>query len=200
MAKKNKGLFGSLLDSADRTVNALTKEVDRAVGYHTDTTLLQLFQTQNVVQLVSRSNGQALQIVMSQSGQPVVDGLGAINPHGHTIQDQPFNTLWTVINEGKNQVRLHNNNNYLAIVNGNTIVMNIAPGTPHGVESKFQLYQVANQFVTLESCKEYGRHVGILPNGTLKPALATGKDLHGQFGVRLVFSPYGSQPPITKPK
>lgn len=34
-----------------------------------------------------------------------------------------FLALWTVINEGSNQVRLHNNFNYLAIVNGQTMVI-----------------------------------------------------------------------------
>ena len=32
---------------------------------------------------------------------------------------------WTVVNEGSNQVRLHNNNNFLAIINGNTVVINM---------------------------------------------------------------------------
>ena len=32
---------------------------------------------------------------------------------------------WTVVNEGANQVRLHNNNNFLAVVNGNTLVINM---------------------------------------------------------------------------
>ena len=31
---------------------------------------------------------------------------------------------WTVINEGRNIVRLQNQNNYLAVVNGATVVMN----------------------------------------------------------------------------
>lgn len=33
--------------------------------------------------------------------------------------------MWTVINEGHNQVRLHNHNNFLAIVNGQTIVIHV---------------------------------------------------------------------------
>lgn len=32
---------------------------------------------------------------------------------------------WTVVNEGNNQVRLHNNNNFLAVINGNTVVINM---------------------------------------------------------------------------
>lgn len=33
--------------------------------------------------------------------------------------------VWTVINEGHNQVRLHNHNNFLAILNGQTIVIHV---------------------------------------------------------------------------
>ena len=32
---------------------------------------------------------------------------------------------WTVVNEGNNQVRLHNNNNFLTIMNGNTMVISM---------------------------------------------------------------------------
>ena len=33
--------------------------------------------------------------------------------------------MWSVINEGHNQVRLHNHNNFLAIVNGQTTVIHV---------------------------------------------------------------------------
>ncbi|KAJ8316135.1 hypothetical protein KUTeg_006149 [Tegillarca granosa] len=73
------------------------------------------FATNNVVQLISRSSGGTLQVVQSSSGHLVVDGCGP--------DAQAFNNVWTVINEGNNMVRLHNNNNYLAIVNGTTTVV-----------------------------------------------------------------------------
>ena len=59
------------------------------------------------------------------------------------------------------------------------------PGVMHGVETKFQMTQ-HGQFIILESLKERGRHVGVLPGGALKPALATGKEDHAMFGVRLM--------------
>ena len=63
------------------------------------------------------------------------------------------------------------------------------PGVMHGVETKFQVSQIANgQFIYLESMKERGRHVGILNTGQIKPALATGKEQHSQFAVRVVVS------------
>ncbi|WAR04225.1 hypothetical protein MAR_019594, partial [Mya arenaria] len=64
------------------------------------------------------------------------------------------------------------------------MVINMPPGQMHGVETKFQLYE-RGAFVHLESMKERGRHLGILPGGQLKPALATGKEDHSMFGVRL---------------
>lgn len=58
-------------------------------------------------------------------------------------------------------------------------------GTIHGVETKFQLTQ-RGQFIHLESIKERGRHVGVIDDGQLKAALATGKENHSMFGIRLL--------------
>ena len=35
-----------------------------------------------------------------------------------------ISAVFTVINEGNNRVRLHNNNNFLAIINGTTVLVN----------------------------------------------------------------------------
>lgn len=43
----------------------------------------------------------------------------------HKHSPPPFVAVWTVINEGNNQVRLHNNFNYLGIVNGQTILIHM---------------------------------------------------------------------------
>ncbi|CAG2199333.1 unnamed protein product [Mytilus edulis] len=146
------------------------------------------FQTNNVVQLVSRASGHSLQIVeSSETKKPVLDGCGKEGP-------QASNTLWTVVNEGKNQVRLHNNNNYIAIVNGITQLVNMPPGTMHGEETKIQLHQ-SDQFVTMESCKTVAQYVGVLDDGQLKSALATHRnDTHAMFGVRLISTPYDGAP------
>jgi hypothetical protein len=56
----------------------------------------------------------------------------------------------------------------------------------HGVETKLQLGIMENNFVIMSSVKEPGRHVGILNNGQLKPALACGREQHAEFGVQLV--------------
>lgn len=58
-------------------------------------------------------------------------------------------------------------------------------GVVHGVETKFQLTQ-RGQFIHIESVKERGRHIGVIGTGQLKQALATGKEDHSMFGVRLL--------------
>lgn len=192
--RSSPGLFGSVM----KEVNLLGRQVEKGLnwaGNQIDQTLkqcetgpiLQVFQTNNVVQLVSRASGHSLQIVMSPTQQLVVDGNGPEGP-------QAFNTLWTVVNEGNNQVRLHNNHNYLAIVNGITQIVHMPPGSMHGAETKLQLCQTS-QFVTLQSCKNIAQHVGVLENGQLKSALATHRtDNHAMFGVRLISTPYAGAP------
>lgn len=183
--KTNHGLFGFV----ERELNAAGRMIDREIGAVANTIssqaqVLNAFATNNVVQLISRSSGGTLQVVQSSSGHLVVDGCGP--------DAQAFNNVWTVINEGNNMVRLHNNNNYLAIVNGTTTVVFMPPGSHHGIETKLRLSTVG-QFVLMESCKESGGYVGILNNGSLKSALATGRENHSHFGVRLVSSPYPQQ-------
>ena len=44
--------------------------------------------------------------------------------------------------------------------------------------------------VSLEAAddKERGRHLGFLENGQIKSALATGREIDGQFAVRVIVS------------
>ncbi|XP_052060154.1 uncharacterized protein LOC127700639 [Mytilus californianus] len=188
------GIFGSIMKEVksagkevEKGLNWAGNQIEHAVKQCETGNILQTFQTNNVVQLVSRASGHSLQIVMSTSKQSVIDGCGAEGP-------QASNTLWTVINEGKNQVRLHNNNNYIAIVNGITQLVHMPPGTMHGEETKIQLHQT-DQFVTMESCKTVAQYVGVLEDGQLKSALATHRnDTHAMFGVRLISTPYDGAP------
>lgn len=187
--KPQRGLLGSLMNEVSLIGNQIGREIDYVGNKINDTVdtsasapSLALFQTGNVVQFISRTTGKALQILMGQDGHLIVDGNGPVDRNA-------FHATWTVVNEGKNQVRLHNNNNYLTIVNGHTTLIQMQPGTLHGVETKFQLSLMGN-FVLLESLKERGCHVGVLPTGQIKPALACGRENHAHFGVQLVYSPY----------
>ncbi|XP_061189294.1 uncharacterized protein LOC133197335 isoform X1 [Saccostrea echinata] len=191
----NHGLLGSLGKDLNRLGGFIQKELDAAgnmirTEYHQHNygPVLENFVTGNQIQLVSKSSGRALQIVQSSSGQLVVDGMGVIGP-------EVFNAVWTVINEGNNQVRLHNNFNYLAIVNGHTVVMHVPQGSHLGIETKFMLLLKGQNFVCLESCKERGKCVGILGDGTLKPAAAcSANDDHAKFGVYFASTPFSKYP------
>ncbi|XP_062571025.1 uncharacterized protein LOC134233042, partial [Saccostrea cucullata] len=81
-------------------------------------TLMSNFDTGNQVQLVSKASGRTLRIIQARSGQLKVDSRGDLG-------GQEWNAVWTVINEGHNQIRLHNNFNFLAIVNGETTVIHV---------------------------------------------------------------------------
>ncbi|KAK6174016.1 hypothetical protein SNE40_017368 [Patella caerulea] len=183
------GFFGSLKSEFNKVGKQLNKEIDycsnklnQVVDTHAAGAMLELFKTGNVVQLVSRASGRCLEIIALQNGQLAVDGHGPSDP-------QAFHTHWTVTNEGSNQVRLHNNHNYLTIHNGATCLINMPPGSNHGIETKFQLSQ-SGQFILLESLKERQRHIGVLPDGQLKPAVACGREDHAQFGVHVIYTPY----------
>ncbi|XP_063439390.1 uncharacterized protein LOC134720805 isoform X2 [Mytilus trossulus] len=189
------GILGSIMKEVkhagrevEKGLNWAGNQIDHTVKQCETGNILETFQTNNVVQLVSRASGHSLQIVeSSETKQPVLDGCGKEGP-------QASNALWTIVNEGKNQVRLHNNNNYIAIVNGITQLVNMPPGTMHGEETKIQLHQT-DQFVTMESCKTVAQYVGVLDDGQLKSALATHRnDTHAMFGVRLISTPYDGAP------
>ncbi|XP_013409658.1 uncharacterized protein LOC106173169 isoform X1 [Lingula anatina] len=186
--QKKGGLFGMLEDAG----NYISKEVDyvaNKVDSYVQTgnyPMMNNFITNNILQFISRASGRTLQIVMSPDSRLIVDGQGPDDP-------QRYNSHWTVINEGNRIVRLHNNYNYLCIINGSTMVVNFPQGSHLGNETRLRVVQIGN-FVTFESVNEPGRHIGVMPDGTLKSALATGKEDHAQFGVRLVYSPYPPAP------
>ncbi|XP_059141671.1 uncharacterized protein LOC131929394 isoform X2 [Physella acuta] len=200
--EKKGGFFSNLKKEAEKVGKQLGHELDKAgktindaVDRNYQSALLDLFKNGNVVQLVSRVTGRTLQIVISSTGQMVLDANGPLDPNA-------FNTLWTVTNEGSNQVRLHNYQNYITVIDGETVIRTYPPGTATGPETKFQLSQIHQQFVMLESLKEKNRHVGFMPSGELKPALATIKEPSSQLGVKLVSTPYPVITPVatSKPK
>ncbi|XP_041373685.1 uncharacterized protein LOC121386749 [Gigantopelta aegis] len=192
--KQKKGLFGSLMKEVDKVASTVTNEINDLVGQNTTGAILNQFQTGNVVQLVSRTSGRSLQVVAAVNGQLVVDGAGP------TQGQPPFNAVWTVVAEGKNQIRLHNNNNFLTIINGQTALINMPPGTVQGIETKLQLHLMSGQYVIIESMKEQGRYVGVMPDGSLKPASSTGREINSHFAVKLVYSPYAAVTSTVPPK
>ncbi|XP_062572920.1 uncharacterized protein LOC134234887 [Saccostrea cucullata] len=144
-------------------------------------TLMSNFDTGNQVQLVSKASGRTLRIIQARSGQLKVDSRGDLG-------GQEWNAVWTVINEGHNQIRLHNNFNFLAIVNGETTVIHVPQGSEHDKpETKLQVIIHPESFVTLESMREPEKCIGILDSGSLKSAEnCTCHDDHSMFGVHLI--------------
>ena len=52
--------------------------------------LQSLFQTGNVIQLISRSSGKALEILSGPNGQLIVDGNGPVDPNAFHSQYPPW--------------------------------------------------------------------------------------------------------------
>ena len=61
--------------------------------------LQNLFQTGNVIQLISRSSRRALQIVQAPDGRLVVDGMGPPDPHA--TNSKIFNIFHSLISRLK---------------------------------------------------------------------------------------------------
>ncbi|KAK2170122.1 hypothetical protein LSH36_4g09047 [Paralvinella palmiformis] len=192
LLKKLEKTVTNIAQDVTREVGHIQKDVSREVDKVWSHPVLDSFKTDNVIQLVSRSSGLCLQIVVSPSGNLVIDGMGEEGP---TV----YHAHWTIIKEGKNAVKLHNNNNYLAIINGAAVVGSFPPPAQPGPETRFRVVTHDN-FVELESIKEPGRYVGIISNGQLKSALATGRENDADFTPKLIYSPQNPGNPYNPPK
>jgi len=186
---KKKGMFGNFMKEMDKVgkkvsqgIDSASKKIEETVDQKWSSYLLDMFKNGNTVQLVSRSSSRTVQIVMSSAGVLVLDAMGPLDPNAS-------NSTWTVINEGNNQVRLHNYGNFMAVIKGQVVVVPVPLGTAPGPETKFQLSQTQN-FVMLESLTERNNHVGFLNTGELKPAVSTFKEISSQYGVKLLSTAY----------
>lgn len=173
--------------TVDRELTWATGKINQTMESHTSSPLLNLFRTGNVVQLVSKMTGCTLQILQTLDGKLIVDAKGSVG-YG------AFNASWTVINEGENKVRLHNNNNYLAIVDGYTQVVCLPPDTKHGVETKFHVSQ-AGEWALFQSVHEPNHYIAVFPDGYLRPAKDSTRGPNAHFGVQLISSPYAQTHP-----
>jgi len=129
------------------------------------------FKTGNIVVLISRTSASALQKVGD-----------TVNGKGKPDSD---NAKWTIVDMGNHTCRLHNGHDFLAIVDGTTKLIHFDDSVTASDETHFKL-QNHEQFVSFESNKTDGHHVGILSDGELKPALATGKENDSHFAVKMI--------------
>lgn len=89
-----------------------------------------------------------------------------------------------------NQVHLHNDFNYLAIISGQTQVMYFGMGAQVADETKFQLIVKGENCVVLESVKGHDRSVWVREDGSIKPARhCLPADEHAQFCIYVLEAP-----------
>ncbi|XP_022326139.2 uncharacterized protein LOC111126047 isoform X1 [Crassostrea virginica] len=177
----------------DKVVNKLEKAGDviqgglEAAGHflesewnkHKFGLILNNFVTGYRIQLISKASSHALRIVEHPNGKLVLDGKGEVGEHA-------LNAIWTVVNNGDNQVHLYNNDNFLGIVNGEAVVLkvDVFQGKPVGAEAKLQLVTNGDYLVALQSTVDENKCIGVNNDGTLKSCSSA--DPSALFGVILI--------------
>jgi len=141
--------------------------------------LKHLFSSGNVIQLFSRVTGHTLQRTYTKEE---LDG------HGLAKKDAA-STLWTIhkISDEKEEliVHIYQDQDFLSIVDGETKLSKFDNPLVATDETKFKI-SYTEQFVRLELADGCGHHVGILPSGSLKAAIATGNENASHFAPRVV--------------
>lgn len=174
-------------DVVQNTLEAAGHYLESEWNKHNFGPVMVNFVTGYRIQLVSRASHHTLQIVEGPSGMLVLDGKGEIGPHA-------WNAIWTVVNDGHNQVHLYNNNNFIAIVNGEAVVMRVEDGAKVGAEAKLQLVMNGDYLVALQSTIGPDRCIGINEDGSLKSAQnCSSSNINSLFGVLLVKNPENAQ-------
>lgn len=131
------------------------------------------FKTGNIVQLYSRISGSTLQCNSSKA----LNGLGSKDVDAAS-------TLWTVAVVDEHTIQLHQDDMYLSIVEGESKL--VTKDESNEENTKFKL-GFQEQFVLLEAANDCGHHVGVLENGELKSAIATGTENSSHFAVKIIF-------------
>lgn len=184
--------LSDLVRTTERAINDVTGHVDRAVNANWTSHMLEQLQTGTIVQFASRSSKHTLQIVQSPDGRLVVDGLGAPGANA-------YNTHWQITQFGKNNITLSNQNNYLSIVGGHTVILQFNDPTQASADSHFRAIDHAGH-VCLQSITHPNCYVGVLRNGLLKPASQTIRDFDGQWQLIVMFKPTVAYNPAPPPK
>ena len=65
----------------------------------------------------------------------------------HLVNEMSCTGSWTVVNMGNNQVRLMNNNNYLAIINGATTIVAVVSAWAEFLNVNKQSYSFSRLFL-----------------------------------------------------
>ncbi|XP_055331301.1 uncharacterized protein LOC129583515 [Paramacrobiotus metropolitanus] len=191
ISKVGSDLVAKGLVATNKAVDFVAGKLDETIQKHYGgSAVMNLFQTGNVVQLISKTTGRTLEILQAPNGQLVLDSNGPDDP-------QAFHTHFIVNREADNIVTLHNNYNYIAIVNGYTTIHRAAEQGHVTLHCRLRLHEPSDKYVSLESVQEKNNTVGVTVNGALKSALATRPgDKDAYFAIRLIYSPHGAPPTV----
>ena len=139
----------------------------------------------NVIQLLGRSSGRTLQIVVAKDSNELIcdtiGGSGSYYPNAH----------WLVAVTPNGHYFFHNNYNYLAIKNGRIV---ITPSTANGrppaeAEFRVQIVLGSAQAIHLESVQMPGYFLNFADDGhPLEDVRLRNKERHSQFEINLVSS------------
>ncbi|OQV21241.1 hypothetical protein BV898_04728 [Hypsibius exemplaris] len=191
LTKAGSDLLGKGLVATNKAVDFVATKLDETLQKHYGgSATMNIFQTGNVIQLISKTTGRTLQLLQAPNGQLVLDANGPDDP-------QAFHTHFIVTREPDNVITLHNNYNYLAIVNGFATIHRAAEQGHVTLHCRLRLHEPSDKYISLESVQEKNNALGVTPNGAMKSALATRyTDKDAFFAVRLIYSPHGAPPTI----
>ncbi|CAF2312502.1 unnamed protein product [Rotaria sp. Silwood2] len=182
-------LLGNIV--GEDTIVSATNTINNVItGGHNARDLL---QNGAIVQLVSKSSGHLLQVVMSSYDTLVFDGNGTMNS---------FNTYFNVEKTEKGRLRFHNNYNYLAFDGKQACVKSFPSGAKNDPSVEFRVHDIfgTSELVAFESCTCKSHFISISTDGHLKTTNTKEKNVDAQFSVITVVNnqqsmfPYQAQP------
>ncbi|CAF0984353.1 unnamed protein product [Adineta ricciae] len=161
------------LTTAANTVNSLVKGKDPRV----------FLKPGNVIQILSRSSGRTLQIVVSKTTNELIcdaiGGTGSYYPNAH----------WLVVCTPNNHYYFHNNYNYLAVKNGKIIIIPSTANEKAPTEGEFRAHNVLGsaQAIHLESVHMPGYFLNFDDDGVpYEDAKLKAKERFAQFELHLI--------------
>lgn len=183
--KNTSSTLGGLFSGASKVAKSIGNTVQKELDIHASSPTLSLFATGAILQFVSRKNNQCLRTLPN----------GALDCVGNPAVNDPY-THYRVQNFGHNIVTLNcmGNPTFHIFIDK---AGNVFGNGPAGFESKLRLHETMKGFITFESLHNPGCHVGITPEGLMKPGKSAGKDEDSQFSIRVIVA---AQQPVQPAK
>ncbi|KAG1656268.1 hypothetical protein GQR58_024050 [Nymphon striatum] len=147
----------------------------------------------NIVQLVSLSSGKTIQILQTEDGQLILDGQGRSlkclyshfkNVFPNTIFITHFNVCKDPVDHG---LRLHNQFNYLAIVNGTVALIHQDGRQKAHPATRFKVKAENGNSIQFESVQERRSFIEVTPNGKVRSSAHGSMDsADAQFSINII--------------